>query len=252
MTYILVTNDDGVHAPGLMALTMAMRELGEVEVVAPARNQSATGHKKSLFQEIGISDTQLQDGSPALAIDGSPADCIAVSALGIAKHWPPRLVVSGINRGANLAQDVTYSGTVTAALEATIQGVPAVAISLDNRFADDVEDYAIAAHVAKQVVIRALEQPMPAFTVINVNVPKGEVKGLRLARQGIRIYRDALIINEDRTSCRIAGDEPTGILDTTGTDLWAINNGYATITPLHLDLTAHHFMADVAAWDITL
>lgn len=252
MTYILVTNDDGVQAPGILALAQAMRTLAEVEVAAPAINQSASGHKKTLFTSITVDQTTLADGTSALAVGGSPADCIALSALGMSVRWPPRLVVSGINRGANLGQDVTYSGTVTAALEAAIHGVPAIAISLENRNADLVEDYAIAAQVAVAVVKRALERPLPPFTILNVNVPKGEVKGIRLARQGLRIYHDELEITDDKTTYRIVGPEPTGIIDAPGTDLWAINNGYASLTPLHLDLTAHHFMAELSTWDITL
>lgn len=126
MTYILVTNDDGLNAPGIFALAQAMKKFGEVRVSAPSSNQSASGHKKTLFTDIPFEHTQLSDGTPALSVTGSPADCIAVSALGATK-WPPRLVVSGINRGANMGQDITYSGTVTAALEACIHAVPAVA-----------------------------------------------------------------------------------------------------------------------------
>lgn len=252
MTYLLVTNDDGVQAPGILALAQAMRTLGEVEIAAPAINQSASGHKKTLFNTISVQQTTLADGSNALAVGGSPADCIALSALGMSVRWPPRLVVSGINRGANLGQDITYSGTVTAALEATIHGVPAIAISLENRNADLVEDYMTAAQVAIAVVKRALENPLPPFTILNVNVPKGQVKGIRLARQGLRIYHDELEINDDRSTYRIVGPEPTGIIDAPGTDLWAINNGYASLTPIHLDLTAHHFMAELSTWDITL
>ena len=135
LTYILVTNDDGVHAPGLLALTQAMREIGEVTVIAPSTNQSASGHKKTRYRAILVGETTLDDGTPALAVTGSPADCIALAALGLAR-WPARIVVSGINRGANMGQDITYSGTVTAALEATIHGVPAVAGSRDQRDAD--------------------------------------------------------------------------------------------------------------------
>src|SRR5690606_18757905 len=135
VTYLLVTNDDGINAPGLFALARAMRELGDIEVVAPATNQSASGHKKTLRQDIPIVRTTLQDGTPALAVAGSPADCIALTALGMAR-WPPSVVVSGINRGANMGQDITYSGTVTAALEGAIHGVPAVAVSLDNQRAN--------------------------------------------------------------------------------------------------------------------
>ena len=115
MTYILVTNDDGVDAPGIVALSESARELGAVGVAAPAINQSASGHKKTLHTDIPYTNTQLRNGIPAMAVDGSPADCIALAALG-AYRWPPDLVVSGINKGANMGQDITYSGTVTAAL----------------------------------------------------------------------------------------------------------------------------------------
>jgi len=248
VTYILVTNDDGVHAPGILALAQAMRQLGEVQVIAPSRNQSASGHKKTLFQDIQFGQTTLDDGTPAIAVGGSPADCIAIAALGIAE-WPPRIVVSGINRGANMGQDITYSGTVTAALEATIQGVPAVAVSLAMRDADQVEHYQTAAQIAVQVVKTVLEKSIPPFTILNLNVPAvTEVKGLRLTRQGVRVYTDELEINGD--ICRIVGPEPGGMTDEEGTDLWALHNGYASLTPIHLDMTAHRFLADLAAWDV--
>ncbi len=248
MTYIIVTNDDGVHAPGILALTQAMRQLGRVQVIAPARNQSSSGHKKTLFQDIGVEETTLADGTPAIAVDGSPADCIALAALGITE-WPARIVVSGINRGANMGQDVTYSGTVTAALEATIQGLPGVAVSLAKRDADSVEDYAVAARAAIPVVQRVLEKGLPPFTILNLNVPAGDsVKGIRLTRQGMRVYVDELERNGD--FCRIVGPEPGGNTDEQGTDLWALHNGYISLTPIHLDLTAHRFLADLAAWDI--
>ncbi|MBL8163826.1 MAG: 5'/3'-nucleotidase SurE [Anaerolineae bacterium] len=249
MVSILVTNDDGYNAPGILALAQAMRELGEVRVIAPSVNQSASGHKKTLFTDISIQEKTLADGTSAIAVGGSPADSIALAALGVTP-WPPTLVVSGINRGPNMGQDVTYSGTVTAALEATIQGVPAVAISLDSRNANAVEDYAAAARVALAVAKRVLEKGLPPFTILNVNVPAGEVKGLRLTRQGLRIYTDELERQGD--ICRIVGPEPGGVTDEEGTDLWAVHNGYASLTPLHLDLTAHRFVADLAAWDIKL
>lgn len=251
MTYILVTNDDGVNAPGIIALTAAMRGLGDTEVgvIAPATNQSASGHKKTLYTNIPYEETTLADGeTPAVAITGSPADCIALAALG-AQRWPPRLVVSGINRGANMGQDITYSGTVTAALEASIHGVPAVAFSLDNHDANEVEDYAEAARVAAHVVRITLKHTLPPFTILNVNIPAiPSVKGIRLTRQGIREYRDELESNAGYY--RIVGDPPSGRLDEEGTDMWALANGYASLTPIHLDMTAHHFMAELSAWDI--
>lgn len=250
MPDILVTNDDGVQAPGILALAKAMRVFGSVLVAAPSRNQSASGHKKTLYTDIPIAETQLADGTPAIAVSGSPADCIALAALGLVPDWPPRIVVSGINRGGNMGQDITYSGTVTAALEATIQGVPAVAVSLVNRDADKVEHYEAAAQIAVSVVRKVLEKKWPPLTVLNVNVPAGAVKGLRLTRQGLRIYADEMSRNGD--ICQIVGPEPGGVTDEEGTDLWAIHNGYASLTPIHLDLTAHRFLADLAAWDITL
>ncbi len=250
MSYILVTNDDGINAPGIFALAQAMKKFGDVRVSAPSSNQSASGHKKTLFTDIPFQHTQLADDIPALSVTGSPADCIAVSALG-AIDWPPRLVVSGINRGANMGQDITYSGTVTAALESCIHGVPAVAFSLDNQQANDPEDYAEAVRIATLVVEIVLEKmhTLPPFTILNVNIPFVEkVKGIRLTRQGIRIYLDELEQNGD--VYRIVGEPPTGNLDERGTDLWAVHTGYASLTPIHLDLTAHQFMADLAAWDI--
>lgn len=250
MPHIFLTNDDGVQAPGLLALAEACSALGTVQIVAPAVNQSAVGHKKTLFQDIPMHETVLANGTPAFAVGGSPADCIAISALG-ATPWPPDIVISGINRGPNMAQDITYSGTVTAALESAIHDVPAIAVSLDNHVADGIEDYRTAAAIAVKIASRVLEKGLPPRTILNLNVPNGKgVKGLRLTRQGIRIYRDAL--DRDGNLFRIVGEVPTGVYDREGTDLWAVHDGYASLTPIHLDLTAHRFIADLAAWDIEI
>lgn len=248
MTSILVTNDDGVNAPGILALAEAMQEFGTVHIVAPARNQSASGHKKTLFSDVTIEEVSLANGMAALAIDGSPADCIALSAMGL-RDFPPRLVVSGINRGENMGQDITYSGTVTAALEAAIHSVPALAISLSDHTADTAEDYAEAAKIAVHVVHKMLQdtQGLPPFTILNLNVPKGKPKGIRVTRQGVRIYRDEM--ERDGDKVRIVGEPPTGVLDEVGTDLWAVHNGYASLTPIHLDMTAYRFISDLNAWD---
>lgn len=264
MTYIVVTNDDGVFAPGILALAAAMRGITDghgrpvsVQVIAPAVNQSSTGHKKTLFQDIPVRPVTLEDGTPAISVSGSPTDCIALAALGVI-GWPPDLVVSGINRGANLGHDITYSGTVTAALEATIQGVVGVAVSFERRDANHPDDYAEAARVAAVVVqsVLANKATIPAYTIMNVNVPnRARVEGIRLTRQGMRIYHEIV----ERTAgdepgvelCRMVGPEPGGLIEERGTDVWALANGYASLTPIHLDLTAHRFMADLAAWNIT-
>jgi 5'-nucleotidase len=245
---IIVTNDDGVQAPGILALASALRRIGEVQVAAPALNQSATGHKKTLFQDIPVNEVSLADGTRALAVSGSPADCIALAALGMV-DWPPDIVVSGINRGPNMGQDITYSGTVTAALEAAIQGVPAVAVSLAAGTATHIEEYEEAARIAVIVAQKVLEKRLPPLTILNLNVPfLAPVKGIRLTRQGVRIYQDELSVNG--SIYKIVGPEPGGQYEEEGTDIWAVHNGYASITPIHLDLTAHRFLADLAAWDI--
>jgi 5'-nucleotidase len=251
MTYILLTNDDGVNAAGILALAGAIRELAdEVQVIAPAENQSMSGHKITLFQDIKVVEgLTLANGVPAMAVHGSPADCIALASHKLVA-WPPRLVVSGINRGANMGQDIFYSGTVSAAIEAAIQGIPALAVSLDNHDADQVEDYVVAARLAARVVARMLDHSMAEFTVLNLNVPhQVDVKGIRLTRTGVRIYNDEII--RDGDTVRVVGDVPTGVTDTLGTDLWAVHNGYASLTPLNLDPTHHQVMAEIAAWDVT-
>jgi 5'-nucleotidase len=247
MAKILVSNDDGYQAPGIRALAEALQALGSVEISAPARNQSASGHKKTLFNDIYVQKDTVGDGIPALVVDGSPADCIALAAMGLL-DWPPRLVVSGINRGENMSQDITYSGTVSAALEAAIHGVPALSVSLANHDANEPQDYAAAANIALVVARYMLEHDLPPLTILNLNIPQGEVKGLRVTRQGIRIYRDE--IERDGDKVRIVGEPPTGLLDKLGTDLWAVHEGYASLTPIHLDLTAHQFLAELDAWDI--
>ncbi len=247
MPRFIVTNDDGVFAPGLLALVQALRPLGEVEVVAPASNQSASGHKKTLFRDIAVERVTMSDGHPAHAVDSAPADCIALCALGLC-DWPPQLVISGINRGGNMGQDVTYSGTVTAALEASIHGVPALAVSREFSEADEPADYEHSAQLAAAIVRRILAKSLPPFTILSLNVPAGHSRGLRLTRQGVRIYND--VLKRNGRFYQIAGDPPTGEVDEEGTDLWAVHHGYASLTPLHLDLTRHRFLADLSAWDL--
>ncbi len=254
MTSILVTNDDGYDAPGILALAEAMRGLGEVRVSAPARNQSGSGHAISLFKDIAYRHCQIGSGIPTLAVGGSPADCIAVAMLGLLEGKPD-IVVSGINRGANIGQDLTYSGTVAAALEAAIHGLPAIAMSLAAPQADRVEDYAAAARIALAIAAKVLESGLPPLTILNVNVPGGapyeDLSGIRLTRQGLRIYRDQLK-NVNENLVRVEGQPPVGKVDEVGSDIWALHRGFVSVTPVHLDMTAHQFMATLAAWDLPL
>lgn len=254
MTSIIVTNDDGYDAPGIVALAEAMRNLGTVQVCAPAANQSASGHKITLFQDIAYSRGTVGDGLPALAVGGSPADCIALALLGLVEDSPD-IIVSGINRGENMAQDLTYSGTVAAALEAAISGLPAVAISLSNHDANQQSDYHVAAQIAIPIVRTVLAQGLPPLTILNVNVPAvtrlEDLRGIRLTRQGVRNYRD-YIVEVAEGVVRVEGEPPTANTDELGTDVWAVHRDYVSVTPVHLDMTAHQFMADLEAWDLRL
>ena len=254
MTSIMVTNDDGYDAPGILALALAMSELGDVQAAAPGSNQSASGHKKTLYQDIHYDRMAIGGGIPTLVVSGSPADCIAVAMLGLVEQRPD-IVVSGINRGENMGQDLTYSGTVTAALEAAIHGLPAIAVSLADHEADCLEDYRVAARAAALIVKQVLRQGLPPFTILNVNVPKAarmeDLRGIRLTRQGIRIYRDRLR-SVGAGTVRVEGESPAGHTDEIGTDVWAVHRQYVSVTPVHLDMTAHQFMANLEAWDLRL
>lgn len=253
---ILVTNDDGVTAPGLLALAQAMRPLGKVTILAPDRNWSGGGHVKTIDRPLRIKETRLQDGTFAWASDGAPSDCVALALLGFA---PDKfdLVVSGINPMPNLGHDVTYSGTVTAAMEAVIWGVPGIAFSLgslENSLM--VSDYEPAARLAHKLVKIALQHGLPPGALLNVNIPllpEEQIKGFRITRQGLRVYRDRLDRRLDprgRPYYWIGGDAPTGIPEE-GTDVGALSEGYVSVTPLHLDLTAYPMMTFIQSWDLS-
>ncbi len=252
-THILVTNDDGVQAPGLLALAREMRNLGPVTVFAPDRNWSASGHVKTMERPLRAYSVALADGSPALTTDGAPSDAVALALLGLVKE-KIRLVVSGINPHENIGHDVTYSGTVTAAMEAVIGGVPGMAVSLH---APDgfrgVLDYSTAARVARRVAEKLLSTGLPEGIFLNVNVPYlplEQIKGFQVTRQGLRVYRDALDSRVDprgRPYYWIGGEFPTGI-PADGTDFGAIKAGYVSITPLQLDLTSYAAMEKLKEW----
>lgn len=251
--HILVTNDDGVSSPGLLALATEMRKFGKVSVLAPDRNWSGGGHVKTLDRALRVKEVKLVDGTTAYAGDGAPSDCVALGALGYFKE-PVDLVVSGINLGANLGHDVTYSGTVTAAMEAVIAGIPGIAVSLETLERHDGEiDFGPSAHAAGKVVQHVIENGLPSEILLNVNVPflrDDEIRGFRLTRQGLRVYHSRLdegIDPRGRPYYWIAGDAPTGVPER-GTDIGALAEGYVSVTPLHLDLTAYRALTDLNTW----
>lgn len=252
MCHILVTNDDGIQAPGLLALAQAMRTLGKVTVLAPERNWSASGHVKTLDRPLRVRETVLADGSEALQSDGAPSDCVALALLGLIEKVD--LVVSGINPHPNLGHDVTYSGTVTAAMEAVINGVPGIAFSLAGpENGRERPDYSAAAEIARRVVNQVLKHGLPNGILLNVNIPYlplESIKGFKVTRQGLRIYRDVL---EKRFDPRgqpyywIGGDSPSGIIEE-DTDFGALYTDYVSLTPLKLDLTAHEWLPSLKEW----
>jgi len=252
--HILVTNDDGVLAPGLFALVQELRAIGKVTVLAPERNWSGSGHVKTLDRALRVREVVLADGSKAHASDGAPSDCVALAALGYF-HEPIDLVVSGINAGANLGHDVTYSGTVTAAMEAAIAGINGVAFSLDILDHPLTEiNYHAAAKVARRIVEMVLVHGLPADVLLNVNIPylnEDQIRGMRLTRQGMRVYHSRL---DERIDPRgkpyywIGGDAPSGIPEA-GTDVGVLMEGYVSITPLQLDLTAYRTFSDLTTWE---
>jgi 5'-nucleotidase len=250
--HILATNDDGVWAPGLLALAQEMRKLGRVTVFGPDHNWSVSGHVKTLDRPLRVRETTLADGTAAFATDGAPSDCVALALLGLID--PTDLVVSGINPRANLSHDVTYSGTVTAAMEAVISNVKGVAFSLNApEAAQDTADYSTAAAVARRVVEHVMVDGIPEGVVLNVNVPylkEDQLKGYMITRQGLRVYRDALDQRLDprgRPYYWIGGEAPTGI-EEEGTDVGAVAQGYVSITPLQLDLTSYKAVEILKGW----
>jgi len=240
MSVVVLTNDDGVHAPGLAALEKALAELGEVYVVAPEREQSACGHALTLHRPLRA----LQMGERRFAVNGTPSDCVNMAVLGFLPETPV-LVVSGINHGANLGDDVTYSGTVAAAMEGTILGVPSIAVSLL-----DGGDFEVAGRVARLVAMRVLVGGLPGNTLLNVNVPLRPPRGIRMTRLGHRVYKEKIVEQTDprgRSHYWIGGGEARWD-DLEGTDMGAVHDGYVSLTPLHLDLTNHRALVQLNDW----
>ena len=249
---ILVTNDDGVDSPGLSALARALRHVEAVCVIAPNRNWTAAGHTKTLDRPLRVTAITLPGTRlGAYSSDGTPSDCVALGFLGLAPERP-RLVVSGINTGPNMGSDITYSGTVSAAMEGVVSGVPAIAVSL----ADYYEwDFNYAAAFAARLARRVLREGVESDVLMNVNVPRGrrpDIKGVKVTRLGRREYNDELIRRKDpfgRDYYWIGGSPPGGAGEP-GTDLHAVAAGYVSVTPVELDLTNHALIDHIARWGL--
>lgn len=241
---ILVTNDDGIFSEGIERLSAALAEVGDVVTVAPDQERSAAGHSLTLQSPLRAKLV----GENRWSVDGTPTDSVNWGTLHLMKDARPELLFSGINLGLNLGDDVTYSGTVSAAFEGTLIGVPSVAISQEIETGFTFE---AAASFAVRLARRLLENPLPPGTLVNVNVPAGPPRGIRVARLGKRRYGETVIEKLDprgRPYYWIGSAPPTGELEQ-GTDLAAVAEKYISLTPLHLDLTDYRsieFLTEVA------
>lgn len=240
---ILITNDDGIHSPGLKALAGALEEIGEVYVIAPDRERSAAGHALTLHKPLRATEVVPR----WYVVDGTPTDCVTLGVMGMLKEKPD-LLASGINLGANLGDDITYSGTVSAAFEGTLLGIPSFAISALEPLRQDLN---AAAAFAARLALVVLERSLPPDTLLNVNVPPGELIGVEVTRQGKRSYNELIVEKIDprgKTYYWIGGGEPIWE-HLGGTDYEAVVQGKVSITPLHLDLTNHHATEALKTWE---
>ncbi len=256
---VLLTNDDGIKAEGLNDLRRALLAVPGIElsVVAPAVNQSATARSITTRRPLEVEEFEFDDGTVGYSADGTPVDCVRLAALGLV-GGSPELIVSGINHGSNLGDDITYSGTVAAAFEGIVLGVPGIAVSqqsmareMDFRLGADF-DFVEAATFTARLVEEIETVPLPAGTLLNVNCPAGDAKGARAARLGRRIYRDKLELHSEvggRRTYRIYGDEPSYHPED-GTDFAAIAAGLIAVTPLHFDLTATDALEELGGFDL--
>jgi 5'-nucleotidase len=260
MLRVLLTNDDGIDADGLQALRRALRDVPDIElaVIAPDGNRSAMARSITTRRPLWIEEIDFHDGTVGYACDGTPVDCVRFAALGLIEGFTADLIVAGINHGSNLGDDITYSGTVAAALEGIVLGLPGIAISQQSRAREmdfrlsDRFDFESAAAFTARIVEEIDDVPLPKGTLLNINVPAGEVAGVEVARLGKRIYRDQLsLVDEEsgRKQYRIYGDAPD-YHHQEGTDLAAIAEGRIAVTPLHFDLTDEPGLGTLQAYDL--
>jgi 5'-nucleotidase len=258
---VLLTNDDGIEAQGLQALRKALLEVPGVElaVIAPDGNRSATARSITTRRPLRIQEIEFGDGTVGYATDGTPVDCVRFARLGLIEGFEAELVVSGINHGSNLGDDITYSGTVAAAFEAIVLGIPGIAVSQqsDARELDFRMGRAFGFDVSARFVARIVEElervPLPEGTLLNINVPAGEPEGVEVTSLGKRVYRDELTLHsEDEDGHQtfwIYGGDP-GFEEEPGTDLSAVAARRIAVTPVHFDLTDRDGMDALRRFDL--
>jgi 5'-nucleotidase len=260
MLNVLLTNDDGIEADGLQAMRSALVAVPDVRlaVIAPDGNRSAMARSITTRRPLVVAEVPFADGTVGYATDGTPVDCVRLASLGLVEGFSADLIVSGINHGANLGDDITYSGTVAAALEGVVLGLPAIAVSqqsgagsLDYRF-DGGFGFAVAAAFVARLVEKIEDVPLPPRTLLNVNVPAQDPDGVEVTSLGKRIYRDELKLEREEENQRrywIYGSYP-GYHDEPGTDLAAVAAGRIAVTPMHFDLTDRSSLEALRRFDL--
>lgn len=251
MPSILVSNDDGILAPGLQILADSLKRLGKITVIAPSQERSTTGHSLTLHKPIRVEPIK----SGFYSINGTPADCAYIGIKKLFRKRPPDLVVSGINRGPNLGSDTHYSGTVAVAREATFLGVPAIAISLVHEGIDNDVDFRPAAEYAYQIAKQVLKTGLPKEVLLNVNVPElplRHIKGIRMVRTGSRYYSDRIVEQKDPRGRNYywLGGKYLGYDKKGDSDCKAIDEHYVSVTPLHIDATHHETVIRLKKWNL--
>ena len=261
---IVLTNDDGIDAPGLLAARLALEKVADVLTVAPDQNRSGVGRSISFGRPLHVEERKMADGGMGYACSGTPVDCVRLVALGL-MDFEPDLVVAGINHGENLGDDITYSGTVAGAMEGIVIGVPGIAVSLsiDRPWHESAEEimpmngdlnFEAAAEFVARLAKVALKG-LPSGRILNVNAPnrtRGDLKGARVTRLGRRMYRDELVEVKDGEG-RVGYDiynNPPGYHEEKGTDFAAIADGEISVTPVHLELTDNAGLEEIGTWDV--
>ncbi len=258
---VLLTNDDGIEAAGLQALRAALLSVDGIElaVIAPDGNRSAMARSITTRRPLWVQEVEFGDGTVGYATDGTPVDCVRLANLGLVEGFEAELVVSGINHGSNLGDDITYSGTVAAALEAIVLGLPGIAVSQQSNAREldfkvgSAFDFELAASFTARLVAELQVAPLPAGTLLNINVPAGEPDGVEVARLGKRVYKDELALVDEgdggRRQYRIYGDASYE-RDEEGTDLAAVAQGKIAVTPVHFDLTDREGLSLVERYEL--
>lgn len=245
---ILVTNDDGIHAKGLRFLSEIAKEFGDVFVVAPNKPQSGMGHAITMTKPLRMDPVNL-DGVKAWSTSGTPVDCVKLAVYEI-MHRKPDLVLSGINHGSNSSINVIYSGTMSAAVEGAVEGIKSIGFSLLDH--DPDADFEPAKPFIVSIIKNVLEHLMPTGSCLNVNIPKGKVKGVKISRQARGYWEDSFDVRKDPMGedyYWLKGDF-VNLDQGEDTDIWALANGYISLVPTQFDMTAHHAIANLNTWKI--